>query len=691
MRNMIVESSTMKALEPPRKTTRSHVYRGDIDGLRAIAVLAVLANHIDHALLPGGFLGVDMFFVISGFVITGSLLSRPVESFSQFLSSFYERRIRRIIPALLCCVIITFLASSLFITPGTTIASSTWQTGIWALFGASNIYLGLNSSDYFSASTALNPFTQTWSLGVEEQFYFIYPILFFVAFRASRNSQQLRRNLVLLICLAGAASLAGYLVVGNQMSWPYYSSPLRFWELASGCIACCMKQSLQDLHARLRQLASWLSFAICVASIAFFNDEIFASSTVLIVAGTAILIASGKSGDSLYKVLCNRFLRPIGLSSYSIYLWHWSVLSLARWTTGISIHSAPWILLAIVIFSYASYTFIETPLRRQPWMGSARGTFYLGAGSIITAFAILFGLRAENKSPLYIGKACKANGYETCTPKSSPHPPVTPHISNTSIQRNPCFTNALQTGLTAKFLSTCSTRRTETLPRLFVTGDSFAAALSPAVDQLYKKHKFNITYLTAPGCSFDIYTIRARRAGCASFNSARYSAIRKTAKSGDAVLISASSNLGYNKSALQTLQQLQHDLAGRNVALIVQQPMPRLGEETPDICYEPRQDFNNSNKQFEKCAAQTSIPIKDFLDSTHDSRIELSRMADGRGLFVWDPNQLICRDEHCYSHLGGIRLYRDSHHFSVSGAQMAAPSLQAILRRAGFLKDSPDR
>jgi len=671
------------------KTKRKqHPHRGDIDGLRAIAVLAVITNHIDHTFLPGGFLGVDMFFVISGFVITSSLLARTTEHFSEFLFGFYERRIRRIVPALVCCVVLTFIVASLFITPNTPIANSAWQTGAWALLGASNIYLGINASDYFSSSTALNPFTQTWSLGVEEQFYLVYPLLFFATSCLPSKSGR-ERALLLAIGITGALSLTAYLLIGKQDSWPYYYSPLRFWELAAGCMACLLRIPALRLPERLRTLLPWISLLICLATLQFASNA-SAFGTILTVLGTTILLASNQDTDLLYKALACKPLRPIGLGSYSLYLWHWSVLAIAHWTVGISSFSLPWLLLAMAILSYISYIWIETPFRQAPWAGSNQGTFIIAISALAGAAATLFSLRSDNSSLLYIGRICEADEYETCTPPGSPHPPITPHISHTTIRRNPCFVKILDTGLTKDVAQLCRAVRSEEAPTLYVIGDSFAGALSPAIDPIYNESEFNLAYMAAPGCHFNLFSERKRRAGCSKFNKERYELLKRHARSGDVVLVSATSGSGYSKTSLKTLAKLRSELAGRNVQIVVQQIMPRLKTRVPDLCFEPRQFFSSMNPLIKECAKPSSVSLARYLKSTKSARTELAKLEDGRTLLVWDPNSVICWDSRCHSHYKGIRLFRDTHHFSVAGAQRAEASLRSILRRTGLAKTLRD-
>ena len=207
-------------------------YRPEIDGLRAFAVLTVIINHFNKNILPGGYLGVDIFFVISGFVITSSLYQRPSKNFKDFISGFYERRIKRLVPALSVFVIIASIAICLF-NPKPVL---TLRTGLASLFGLSNLYLLKQSTNYFAQSTALNIFTHTWSLGVEEQFYLLFPFLiWFSGF--SKQTKKGIRNLFLTLSGLTTVSLISFLYFySTNQPAAYFLMPTRFWEMASGCL-----------------------------------------------------------------------------------------------------------------------------------------------------------------------------------------------------------------------------------------------------------------------------------------------------------------------------------------------------------------------------------------------------------------------------------------------------------------------
>ena len=220
------------SIEINNKLSTKGRYRPEIDGLRAFSVIAVIINHFNKDILPGGYLGVDIFFVISGFVITSSLYQRPSENFRDFISGFYERRIKRLVPALSVFVLITSIAICFF----NAVPSTSLKTGLTSLFGLSNLYLFKTSTNYFAGPTQLNVFTHTWSLGVEEQFYILFPFLiWFSGF--GRQTKNGAHNLFLIVGTLTITSLIGflYLYTSNQPA-AYFLMPTRFWEMASGCL-----------------------------------------------------------------------------------------------------------------------------------------------------------------------------------------------------------------------------------------------------------------------------------------------------------------------------------------------------------------------------------------------------------------------------------------------------------------------
>ena len=217
--------------------SNKHGYVHSIDGLRAVAVISVIIFHIKDSYLPGGFNGVDMFFAISGYVVTKSVYNVKISKFIDFISFFYARRLLRIAPALVAMLLTTFVLSSMFV-PQSWIGRNTVNTGFAAFFGLSNFVLYLNSDSYFSASTHLNYFTHTWSLGVEEQFYLIFPVIIFWANKISGNSALTRYFLYVLSFLSISSLIICGITNLRDHQHSFYMIDSRFWELGFGMLLC---------------------------------------------------------------------------------------------------------------------------------------------------------------------------------------------------------------------------------------------------------------------------------------------------------------------------------------------------------------------------------------------------------------------------------------------------------------------
>ena len=291
-------------------------YRPEIDGLRAFAVIAVIINHLNKDALPGGYLGVDIFFVISGFVITSSLYERPSKNFKDFITGFYERRFKRLIPALSVFVLITSIIICFF-NPTPTL---NLRTGLTSLVGLSNLYLLKHSTDYFAQSTELNPFTHTWSLGVEEQFYILFPFLIWLS-GFGRQTKNGVRNLFLIVGALTVTSLTSFLnLYPTNQPAAYFLMPTRFWEMAVGCLIFLgfNQQASDRIFLKFPPLLvlglitgimylpiSWAPASTACSSFSFSSHCLFKKQTIA------------------FKIFTHPKIVYIGLISYSLYLWHW--------------------------------------------------------------------------------------------------------------------------------------------------------------------------------------------------------------------------------------------------------------------------------------------------------------------------------------------------------------------------------
>lgn len=380
-------------------------YRPDVDGLRALAVMAVIVNHLNKSVLPSGYLGVDIFFVISGYVITLSLIHQSRINPYFFLSGFYARRVKRILPAL----IIFILVSSLLICLADPSPSASLRTGISALFGFSNLYLYKQSTDYFAETSEMNIFTHTWSLGVEEQFYLFYPLLFWLATAYLPSKRSLIRPLAISIAILSFFSLMLFLYLWvNNPSGSYFLMPSRLWELGSGCLIA-FEQEAKGLFSQWgRKISSSLILlAICLIFFAPVPYGWLATPAMVVL--SVLLIRSLRQSTFAYALLTQQKVVFVGLISYSLYLWHWGVLCLSRWTIGIQWWTIPIQIFLIFTLAMLSYRYIESPIRQAGQnLSNSRQIGWGIASSAFVGAAIGLGLYPASKNLFRITSPAKS-------------------------------------------------------------------------------------------------------------------------------------------------------------------------------------------------------------------------------------------------------------------------------------------
>ena len=588
-------------------------YRPEIDGLRAFAVVAVIINHFNKDLLPGGYLGVDIFFVISGYVITSSLFGRPSKDFKDFISGFYERRIKRLVPALSVFVLITSIAICLFNpSPGPNL-----KTGIASLFGLSNLYLLKESTDYFAHSTELNAFTHTWSLGVEEQFYILFPFLiWFSGF--GRQTKNGARNLFLTVGALTFASLTGFLYFypANQ-SAAYFLMPSRFWEMATGCLIFIGFQKRSSIEKFLEKVPPLLVLALIIV-VMYLPLSLAATSTIAVVAFSSILIASLKKQTAAFELFTHPRVVYIGLISYSLYLWHWGVLAISRWTIGIHWWSLPFQVVLMLGLAIASYRWIETPFRKGNWFGKRWKTLVFAGGVLITLSGGLITLGTSFKGMIFLGE-------KNTTP-----------VLNTSNQST-----------------------------FYIMGDSHAFDV---FNILNLNGSYKIKKFTTPGCRF--YSDKCKE------NIANTASILTSAKEGDIVIFAShyldrmlkskeemNDMINYFSSTLPTLLK-------KGVIPILKIPHPSVnspgeGQEGELCKHEFFRPYISSS------CFPDSVSINVYLSKMKQiaPMLEsLNRMYPN--LITWDISKITCPTKECVPVSNSMQYLRDTNHLYTTSPKL---------------------
>lgn len=686
----------MAAVAQPPETRRTSdqaksKYRPEIDGLRAFAIMAVIINHFNKDLLPSGYLGVDIFFVISGYVITSSLSGRRSENLGDFLSGFYERRIKRLTPALVVFVLISSILICLFDpNPATAI-----NTGITSLFGLSNLYLFKQSTDYFTQSTELNPFTHTWSLGVEEQFYLLFPFLiWFSGF--GRQAKNAARNLFLWVGALAVASLTGfiYLYSSNQPA-AYFLMPSRFWEMAAGCLLFIGFSKRVRIEQTLERVSPLVVIALMIA-VMFLPIYFAVSTTIAIVVLSAILLACLKSGTSAYVVFTNHRVVYLGLISYSLYLWHWGILSISRWSIGIHWWSVPLQIFAMILLAHGSYVYIETRARRTSWVKASCGSIAIGLA--LQAGAMAFVLQIQR-----FYNATLKTRYDVDQDQGM--------IPGTKVNRRNCHLKPIAFSL--QEAKTCSVIAANATRNLIIMGDSHANAFVPAYLNPKIHAKFNLVTSTRPGArfGFDAGKIDAKE-GLTRLNSDRTRYLINESRRGDVIVVvnhflsdldplhprpntqilSKKTRQDIISKAISELDNAGSALKKRGATLVILAPLPNFHHAVNaydiSVCRNAR-----FWQQLHSCKEST-VNRSEMLARAGEVKYALLNAAKKKGFLVFDGFEAVCPStlNECSTHFpgkpfGSYSLFRDMDHLSREGAIYLSRYFADFLERNGLLGD----
>jgi len=378
-------------------------FRHEIEGLRAVAILLVVGYHLGLPRLHGGYVGVDVFFVLSGYLIT-SLLVREIESTGSLdFAAFYSRRARRLLPALALVLVVTLPVCFLVYAPleHRQLAATAGSTATYM----SNVYFAIRATDYLGGDARSNPLLHTWSLSVEEQFYLIWPIIVLLALGAKRalgrggGRVRLLRWMIAAAVISFAASL---FLTRLRQPWAFFLAPTRAWEFAFGAIGVLLGgdaglRGRLDLPAEplerrnsagrtLRNVGCWIGIAaILVSGCAFDDATMFPGAAALLPALGTVLVIRGtaEATNGLSRVLSLRPLQEIGRLSYSWYLWHWPVLVVAAALYGnLPFYARVALLGTSLLLAEASYRLVENPIRRNARLAGARWSSLVMAGAI---------------------------------------------------------------------------------------------------------------------------------------------------------------------------------------------------------------------------------------------------------------------------------------------------------------------
>jgi len=361
--------------------------RTDIEGMRALAVGLVVLNHAGVPWLSGGYIGVDVFFVISGFLITQLLIEEAGDRNSIDLRNFWARRARRILPMSILVTLVTVIAGLFTLEPGKIRELS--AVGLGALGFCANIVLFFRTSDYLSGVTAPSSLRHFWSLAVEEQFYLFWPLVVVAAVKFGKANWK--KWLVGVGVVLGAASLiTSILITKGHPGAGYYLPYSRFWEISAGALLALAGSRFDKIPEVARAVGGWTGLAAVVAAAVIFSETtVFPGYAALLpIVGTVFVLIAGSAKFGPVSLLSIEPMQSLGARSYSLYLWHWPLLVLieARFGTP-SAWGKAWIVVAALVLSAISYRAIEQPVRHNTWL-SAVSIRSLSAAGIALALSL---------------------------------------------------------------------------------------------------------------------------------------------------------------------------------------------------------------------------------------------------------------------------------------------------------------
>jgi peptidoglycan/LPS O-acetylase OafA/YrhL len=646
------------------KDSRSLPYRTEIDGLRAVAVVAVVLGHFFPIALQNGYLGVDVFFVVSGYVITQLLMSISKTNAGDFLLEFYAKRIRRILPALLVVILITSLLTFLIISRS---AGEIINTGKYSILGISNLYLLHLSTDYFGIAATSNPFTHTWSLGVEEQFYFLYPLLILFAARINKKYflKTLSFSTIFLTCGSFAIT---FLYFDKNPNLVFYSMPTRIWEFGLGAIAWLASQRL--FGARFRTGTIRVFGACALAITILLPAPLGLLGQVLVSVSTALILA-GRSDDLLSRILSNNHMTWLGLRSYSIYLIHWPILVISNYLFGLGLFKNLFFIPLILLLGSWNFKYIETPFRKGNRRAGAFRTILIGITSIALMFASLNSMAPRlNKS------------YNNLLPRLFGVPEV-PNWVPTQCS------GAKNIGKLSDPLEKClGGSRYSKKAFVYLVGDSHADQLEPMVKKSFSNHLYFVKNINLEnGRDFPFGDFGSNG------NSASLEFIKNNAKKRDVVILTFHrGHLNPSRDAHIALdKEIEITETTRNLMANLENFSKELHRLGVKIILVKDTPLMNSIQTSESCALQNKILGSNGCTITNGQDLHTRYLQDyafdyvasrNRNVVAWDPFDYVYKTSKVFNPFktDGSYTMWDWNHITPSYSVELAPIFQESIR-----------
>ncbi|PYF99380.1 Peptidoglycan/LPS O-acetylase OafA/YrhL, contains acyltransferase and SGNH-hydrolase domains [Georgenia satyanarayanai] len=679
-------ATTPVAAHASAPTTR---FRGDIQGLRAVAVGLVLLYHAGVPFLPGGFVGVDVFFVISGFLITG-LIVREVERTGRLsLSRFYARRAKRLLPAT-AVVFVTVAALTLLFLPVTR-----WRD-IAGDIAASSVYLvnwrlADRSVDYLAAESAASPLQHFWSLAVEEQFYIVWPLLIVALFWRWRRGSASRRLLLGLAVIAVPSFVWSVHLTTANPGAAYFVTTTRLWEMAVGAVLAVGVVHADRLSPTVRTVLGWAGLAaIGYAALTFDASTTFPGAAALVptLGAAAVLLAGSGDGRGELGPLTATPMQHVGAWSYSLYLWHWPLIVVATAVWGadgtLPVTTGLLVVTASVLPAWLTYRLVERPFHQSPrfgvpWRAGVLGLVCVAVG--LTAAGLLAVASTRASVPEGAGRGAAVLGDDPAAADAGEPEEVTsitPPLADAPDDVADVYGDGCHQDQRSAEVTSCVYGDTESETVIALVGDSHAAHWQPTLEVLAEENGWRLETYTKSACIFADVLVWSGSASEPYVSCQEWQdTVREqlTAQGPDVVVVSTSGAYrlpgdGEPLSREESLDGLAEGsarnwraLEDAGVDVLTINDTPRLAVDAPECVAEHLDDIDacaidrdaamsRSGAALLRTAAE-QVPEVDFVDLT----------------------EYVCPRQSCVPVVGGVLTFSDAHHLTATYARTLAPRL----------------